>query len=159
MALGITWMSLAQQWIDSALAGMLNAIMPLTTAAVSALLLWRPPRVQQVVGLVVGCVGAFLIAVPELGAKGNSREAAAGVGLALVAVLSYSFAANISIPLTQRYGPLPVIWRTQLVACVISAPFGVAGLGDVDWQWSSMLAFVGCGVVLAGAVVASRSEI
>ncbi|MDQ1519069.1 MAG: hypothetical protein QOI55_142, partial [Actinomycetota bacterium] len=54
MALPFFCFSVAEQWIDSSLAGMLNGAMPLMTAAVSALLLRRVPGVRQVTGLVVG---------------------------------------------------------------------------------------------------------
>lgn len=160
--LGAIWMSLpfacfslAEQWIDSALAGMLNAVMPLTTAVVSAALLRRAPHRRQTVGLLVGFAGAVLIAAPELG---GGSSAVSGVALVLLAVTSYSFAANLSIPLTQRYGSLPVIWRTQLAALAISTPFAVPGLGSVDFHWSGFAALVvlGAGGTALAQVLAAR---
>ncbi len=148
--LGVIWMSLpfacfsiAEQWIDSALAGMLNAVMPLTTALVSAFLLRRAPRRLQMVGLVIGFVGAVLIAAPELG---RGKSAASGIGLVLLAVVSYSLSANASVPLTQRYGSLPVIWRTQLVAFVVSAPFAVPGAMSIEFHVSGIAALIALGV-------------
>jgi drug/metabolite transporter (DMT)-like permease len=160
--LGVTWMSLpfacfsiAEQWIDSALAGMLNAVMPLTTAFVSALLLRRIPKRIQSVGLLIGFAGALLIALPEF--DGGSA-AVSGILLVLLAVLSYSISVNISIPLTQQYGSLPIIWRTQLAALVVSAPFAVPGLGSVDFHWSgfSALVLLGVGGTALAQVFAAR---
>lgn len=149
--LGLTWMALpfacfavAEQWIDSALAGMLNATMPLITAVMSALMLRRAPHRRQTIGLLVGCAGAILIAAPELDDAGSS--AVSGVALVMLAICAYSFSANLSIPLIQSYGSLAVIWRTQLAAIAWSAPFGVRGLGDIDFSWSPLLALVALGV-------------
>lgn len=149
--LGLTWMALpfacfatAQQWIDSALAGMLNATMPLITAVMSALMLRRSPHRRQAYGLIVGCVGAVLIAAPELDGTGSS--AVSGVALVMLAVCAYSFSANLAVPLTQAYGSLAVIWRTQLAAVVWSAPFGLRGLGNVDFAWLPFVSLVALGV-------------
>jgi drug/metabolite transporter (DMT)-like permease len=154
--LGLTWMalpfacfSIAQQWIDSALAGMLNATMPLITCVISATMLRRAPRRRQTIGLLVGCVGAVLIAAPEFAAPefaGAGSRVSSGVALVMLAVCSYSFSANVSIPLTQAYGSVAVIWRTQLAAIVWSAPFGLRGLDDIDFAWLPLLALIALGV-------------
>ncbi len=148
--LGFTWMSLpfacfsiAEQWIDSALAGMLNAVMPLMTAVVSALLLNRMPKRIQSIGLLIGFAGAVLIVIPEF--DGGST-AVSGIALVLLAVMSYSVSVNLSIPLTQQYGTLPIIWRTQLAAFVMSAPFAAPGVGSVDFHWTGFVALLLLGV-------------
>src|SRR4029453_8766160 len=50
MAIPFSCFSIAEQWIDSSLAGMLNGAMPLATAAIAAVLLRRAPRPVQLVG-------------------------------------------------------------------------------------------------------------
>src|SRR5678810_655246 len=44
------------------------------------------------------------------------------------ALVSYGFALNIARPVQQRQGALPVIWRAQAVALVLTAPLGLPEL-------------------------------
>ena len=174
LVLGVVWIAvpltlfpLAQQSIDSSVAGMINAAVPLTTAAWATLLLRRLPGRRQLVGIAVGFVGVLAVFVPELRGSGAS---AIGALLALGAVTCYGLAANLAVGLQQRNGALPVLWRAQLVALVGVAPLGIAGLGDSVWSWSSALAMVPLGVlgtglalvlmtVLVGRVGAPRGSI
>src|SRR5262249_5756004 len=78
--LGVTWMAfplamfpIAEQWISSSVAGMLNGAMPILTAAVAILLLRRLPGRNQRIGMAVGCAGIVAIAVPTW--TGGSRLA------------------------------------------------------------------------------------
>lgn len=128
--LGVTWIAvpftlfpLAEQHIDSSLAGMLIGALPLFTAALAAALLRRLPPRRQVAGLLVGLGGVVVIAVPSLGRSGST---ALGTVEVLVAVACYSVAVNLSVPLQQRYGPVPVLARAQRVATVLVVPLGLA---------------------------------
>jgi hypothetical protein len=47
--------------------------------------------------------------------------------------VSYGFALNIARPVQQRQGALPVIWRAQAVALVLTAPLGVPELLQAGW--------------------------
>src|SRR5919108_421954 len=118
--LSVVWMSLplllfpiAQQWIDSSLAGMINGAMPLFAAAFYAMLLRHPPGPLQIVGLVVGFLGVVTILVPE---TAGASASLLGAALVLLATACYGLAANLAVPLQQRYGSLPVILRAQAVA-------------------------------------------
>jgi len=159
--LGVVWIGvplllfpLAQQWIDSSVAGMINGAMPLTTAAWSALLLARLPARTQVTGLIIGFVGMVAISLPELpiGALAGSGTArtALGTGMVLLAITLYGLAANIAVPLQQRYGALPVLLRAQLAALVLIAPFGLAAVPDSHFSWPSVLAMLPLGVLGTG---------
>lgn len=168
---GVLWLGvplvmfpLAQQYIDSSLAGMLNGAGPLISATYAALLLRRPPRPVQIVGLVTGFTGIVAITVPTVGA---SPSAGLGIGFAMVALLCYPLAINVSVPLQQRYGALPVLLRGQLFALVPLALLGAAGIPGSTFAWPSALAMVPLGVAstglaylamvtLAGRVGASR---
>lgn len=152
--LGIVWMGLplllfptAQQWIDSAVAGMLNGAMPLTTALIATLLLRRLPRSRQAIGLVVGFAGVLAITWPNL--QGASTTAL-GTVLVLIAVSLYGLAANLAVPLQQRYGALPVLLRAQLFALLLVTPVGLFQLPGSTWAWSSALAMVPVGVFGTG---------
>jgi drug/metabolite transporter (DMT)-like permease len=52
--------------------------------------------------------------------------------------------------LQQRYGALPVIFRSQLVALAITAPFGVAGFAGSSFGWRSVAAVAVLGVFGTG---------
>lgn len=156
--LGIVWMGVpmllfpvAQQWVDSAVAGMINGAMPLTTAAWSVLLLRRAPGRIHLAGLAVGFAGVAAIALPGLV---GSRATALGTGLLVLAVVLYGLAASIAVPLQQRYGALPVLLRAQLVALVVVTPFGLWGLDGSSWSWGPALAMLPLGVLSTGVAFA-----
>jgi drug/metabolite transporter (DMT)-like permease len=141
--------------VASSTAGMINGAVPLFTAVFAAILLRRPPGRVQVAGLAVGFAGVVMISLP---AAGDSSGSALGTALALLATVLYGIAANITVPLQQRYGALPVIFRAQLVALVVVLPFGLAAIPGSRWSWGSALAMVALGVFGTGlAYVASST--
>jgi drug/metabolite transporter (DMT)-like permease len=148
MALPFFCFSVAEQWIDSSLAGMLNGAMPLMTATVSAVLLRRRPGATQTTGLVVGFVGVVAVMFPAL--DDGADSSATGVALVMVALLCYGVAANLTVPLQQRYGSIPVIFRVQLGALAMTLPFGIAGFGGSTFALDSTLAVVVLGVFGTG---------
>ncbi|MEX1164100.1 MAG: DMT family transporter [Nitriliruptor sp.] len=159
--LGVTWMGVplilfpvAQQWIDSSVAGMLNAAVPLTTAVWAAALLRRWPNRRQATGLLLGFAGIVLISLPELPtdaiATQGSGAAVLGVLLVLLAVVLYGLSANLAVPLQQRYGALPVLLRAQLAAMVVVVPFGLATASGSTWSWTSAAAMVPLGMLGTG---------
>jgi drug/metabolite transporter (DMT)-like permease len=159
--LGVIWMGVplllfpvAQQWVDSSVAGMLNGAMPLTTATWSALLLGRLPARTQAVGLVVGFLGILAISLPEIPigtvAAAGTAQTALGTALVLVAIVLYGLSANITVPLSQQYGSLPVLFRAQLAALVVIAPFGLAALPGSSFAWGPALAMLPLGVLGTG---------
>ncbi len=160
MLIGVLWMGiplllfpLAQQWIDSSVAGMLNGAMPLMTAAWAALLLRRLPGRRQVLGLTVGFIGIVAIFVPESPRFGGtgSAEAAMGTALVVVAIALYGLSANLAVPLQQRYGGLALLLRAQLTALVVITPFGLFAWRDSSFSWASAIAVVPLGVLGTGA--------
>ena len=173
-AIGVLWVAvpftlfpLAQRTIDSSVAGMLNGAMPLMTAAVAALLLWRRPDRRQVLGLLLGFVGVMAISLPSLRGADASPI---GVTLALGAVFCYSIAINLAVPVQQKYGSLAVLLRVLIVAAVLTAPYGVWSIPGSSFDWGAVaamvvLGFFGTGVAfvamttLTGRVGAPRSSI
>jgi drug/metabolite transporter (DMT)-like permease len=147
-AMAVTWMAIpftcfaiAQQWIDSSLAGMINAATPLFVALVAAAAVRQLPSRMQATGLVVGFTGVVAVSLPSIG-EGSS---ALGVGLVLLAALLYGFAFNIAAPLQRRHGALPVIWRAQLVAVVLMLPAAIVGATQSSFGWDSLLAVAALG--------------
>lgn len=152
--LGIVWMGLpmilfplAQRWISSSVAGMINGAVPLMAAGWSVVLLRRLPGRPQLLGLAIGFLGIAAISWPELQ---GSRATALGATLVVLAVLLYGLAVNLAVPLQQRYGSLPVLLRAQLTALLIVVPFGLWSLPGSRWDWGSALAMVPLGVLGTG---------
>jgi drug/metabolite transporter (DMT)-like permease len=146
--LGLIWLAIpfvlfpaAQQWIDSSLAGMINAATPLFTALVAAFVVKQLPSRLQGVGLVVGFVGVMAVSLPSV--EGGSN--AAGVGLVLLATVLYGFAFNLLADLQRRNGALAVIWRSEVVAAILLLPVGIIGLSNSELVWSSVLAVAALG--------------
>ena len=146
--LGLIWLAipfllfpLAQQWIDSSLAGMINAATPLFTALVAAFVVKQLPSKLQGVGLVVGFLGVMAVSLPSV--EGGSN--AAGVGLVLLATVLYGFAFNLLADLQRRNGALAVIWRSEVVAAILLLPVGIIGLSSSEFVWSSVLAVAALG--------------
>lgn len=153
-ALGLVWMAaplllfpIAQQWIDSSVSGMLNAAVPVSATIWATALLRRIPGRRQLVGIVVGFLGVLAISLPELS---DSSASALGVGLVVLAVALYGLAANLAVPLQQRYGALPVLLRAQTVALIVVLPVGLVQLSSSSWSWRSALAMVPLGVLGTG---------
>ncbi len=153
--LGITWVfvpflmfPIAQQHIDSALAGMLNAMVPIFSTSIAIVLMRSLPRLRPAVGIVLGFAGAISIGLP---AARDSPAAAWGVFLLVLATLFYGLSLNLAVPLQQRYGAPVVMMRAIGVAAVATAPFGLAGLADSQWSLGPVLAVIVLGVINTGA--------
>lgn len=158
---------IAQQHVDSSVAGMINASMPIAAATWGIVLLRRLPGRIQLVGLAVGFIGIVLVFLPELR---DSEATAFGAALLLAAVVMYGLSTHLVVPLQQRYGGLAVIWRAQLSALVLIAPVGLWQLPTSSFAWPSALAMVPLGVLgtglalvwmagLAGRVGGSRASV
>ena len=152
--LGLVWMAIpfllfpiAEQWVDSSVAGMINAGVPVFAAIVAAALLRRLPGRAQSIGLVVGLIGVVIVTLPSLG-QGSSS--ALGVVLLVVAVALYGLAINLAVPLQQKYGGLAVTLRNQLAALVIVTPLAIWGLFDSEFAWSSLGAVAALGIAGTG---------
>lgn len=147
VAIPFTLFPIAQQWIDSAVAGMLNGATPIFTALVATVLLRALPGPLQVAGLVVGFGGILAIALPS---AESGSTAAIGVLLVILATVCYAVSLNIVTPLQQKYGSIPVMARVLWVATLLVLPFGLVGLGDSSFAWSSLLAVAAIGVLGTG---------
>ncbi len=152
--LGVVWLAFplsmfpfAEQRVSSALTGVLNGANPIFTAIVAAFLARSLPSRAVAAGLMIGLFGTILVAWPSLHEGQSSAE---GVVLILAAVASYGFALNLARPLQQRYGALPVIWRAQAVALVLTAPLGLPTLLAAHWTPTPFLAVIALGALGTG---------
>lgn len=153
--LGIVWFAFplsmfphAEVRVSSAVTGMLGGATPLFTAIVASVIARRLPSRGIVAGLAVGLSGVVLMALPSLA---EGRSSGIGVLLVFAAVLSYGFALPIARPLQQKYGALPVIWRAQLVALILTAPLGIIEIPRAHWTPAPLLALLALGALGTGA--------
>jgi drug/metabolite transporter (DMT)-like permease len=144
--------AIAEQDVDSAVAGMLNATTPLWTVMIAlAARHSRRPGVRQIVGLILGMVGTVLIFAPW---TAGTQFASRGAVLCLLAAFSY----GISYVYISRYladvqaGPLALSAGQLLVAtgcsAVILPLFG--GLQVPDWRFDALVSVVILGVLGTG---------
>jgi drug/metabolite transporter (DMT)-like permease len=152
--LGLLWFAFplsmfpfAEQHVSSALTGMLNGATPLFTAIVTSVLIRRLPSRGIGIGLFVGLAGAVLVAWPTVH---EGHSSVIGVLLILAALLSYGFALNVARPLQQNHGALPVIWRAQAVALVLTAPLGVPDVMAAHWMPVPLMALLALGALGTG---------
>lgn len=148
--LGVIWMAVplslfpfAEQHVSSSVTGMLNGATPIFVTVVAAAWAKARPHRVQVLGLVLGLGGVVLIAMPA----GSGDNSWGGIALIFLALVFYGFALNVAVPLQRRYGALPVLWRTQGVAFVLTAPWGLATVGEARFEWGATMATVGLGVL------------
>ena len=160
-ALGILWLAFplsmfpfAEQHVSSALTGMLNGANPLFTVIVAALIARRVPSKRVIAGLAVGMTGATLMALPS---SGEGHSSAIAVGMIVAALVSYALALNIAGPLQRRRGALPVIWRAQMVALVLTAPLGLPDLVAARWSLGPLGALLALGALGTGVAHAVMS--
>ena len=152
--LGLTWPTLgfllgpiSQQHISSAMAGMLNSLVPIFSVVIAVLLLRSLPRFRQVGGIVLGFVGSMMLGLP---AAQDSPAAGWRILLAVVAAVLCGLSFNLAAPLQQRYGAPAVMMRALGLAAVLTASFGVAGLRDSVWSGGSVAAVTVLGILKTG---------
>lgn len=138
---------LAQGSVNSATAGMLNGAVPIFTAILASALLRKPPGARQLIGIPVGFVGVAAIAT-SAAAAGPSQLL--GVVEVLVACVCYAIAFNVSAPLQQKYGSLPVVAAILAIATVLTAPLGIGSLPGSSFAWDALAAMAVLGLVGTG---------
>jgi drug/metabolite transporter (DMT)-like permease len=159
MAFPLTMFPLAEQRVSTAVTGMLNGSVPFFATIVATLIARRLPARNILTGLAVGLIGSVMIAVPTAN-EGSSSTV--GVLMIVAAVASYGVAINLARPLQMKHGALPVIWRAQALALVMTAPLGIPDVLNAHWSlWPvlSLLALGGLGTGVAfvlTAIVAGR---
>src|ERR1700722_4043881 len=152
--LGVLWLAfplsmfpLAEQHVSAALTGILNGANPLFTAIVAAAIARRAPARRILAGVAAGMAGTVLIALTTIG---EGHSSAAGVGMIMAALVSYGFALNIARPLQRRNGALPVIWRAQMFALVLTAPLGLPDMLAAHWKPGPVVALLALGALGTG---------
>jgi drug/metabolite transporter (DMT)-like permease len=158
---------LAQQRVESSVAGMLNSGSPIIVLLIAVLITRKLPLRPQLIGLAVGLVGAVFLAVPNL--AGSDAEPV-GILLVFCAITGYGVSNNFLPPLVQAYGGPAVIARAMLASAILLAPWGSWAVTQSEFAWKSAIALFVLGVfgtglarttfaMLSGRVGAPRSSI
>ncbi len=152
MVIPLSLFPFAEQRVSTSVTGMLNGATPLFVATVASIVVRHLPTRRQLLGLGIGFVGVLCIAIPTAGKGGSS---AVGVGMVLLAIVCYGFALNIAVPLQQRNGALPVVLRAQIIALIVTAPFGIASVPRSTFAWHSFVAVLALGILGTGLAYAA----
>jgi drug/metabolite transporter (DMT)-like permease len=156
VAVPFTLFPIAEQHINSAVAGLLNGGTPIFAALVATVLLHQPPRGAQLIGIAVGFFGVVMISLPSLD-DGSSE--ALGVGLVVLATICYGFAVNMAGPMQQRYGSVNLMGKVLALATVWTLPYGLWEIGDARFEIGPVAATAFLGVVGTGIAFALMGEL
>lgn len=137
----------AERHVSSALTGMLNGASPLFSTIVACLATRQWPSRGIVAGLAVGMTGTAVMAMPALN---EGRSTLGGVLLILVALVSYGVALSLARALQQTYGAVPVIWRAQGLALLMTAPLGLPEVWRAQWSAWPLICLVALGALGTG---------
>lgn len=150
-AIPFTLFPIAEQYINSAVTGLLNGSTPIMVAIVATVVLGQRPRGPQLAGIVLGFIGVIAISIPSLG---EGATQALGVCLVLAATVCYGFAMNLAAPLQQKYGSVAVMRSMLLMATVWTAPYGLWDARTSTFEWGPVIATVVLGVAGTGLAFA-----
>lgn len=163
--LGLVWMalpfllfSLAERTVPTAITGMINGAVPLSSAAVAAVWHRRAPSAQRTVALLFGLAGVTVIAL-SVSHDADTKADTVGVAMLLVGVLCYGIAANVALPLQRKYGALPVLLRVQLVALTLSLPYAIVTSQTASFSWIGLGAMFLLGAFGTGLAYAVASTL
>jgi drug/metabolite transporter (DMT)-like permease len=141
--------SIAETSLDSAVAGMVTAGVPIVSLVIAALFLRQLPGKAQAIGITLGLVGIFMMTFPSLrGAHADTL----GIGLVFLAIIGYGISGNLLVPLQQTYGGLAVTMWALVLSSFMLFPFAIATVGVSEFAMSSLVAVVILGVIGTGVV-------
>ena len=121
---GLLWMSFpfylfakAEETITSSLAGLINGSTPIFISLIAVLVFKDKILKKQIIYLITGFIGIYFV---SFGFSNAFENLNLGALLALLASISYGFAANIVQSLIKEYGSLQTLKIALRYATVIS---------------------------------------
>ena len=121
---GLLWMSFpfylfakAEETITSSLAGLINGSTPIFISLIAVLIFKDKILKKQIIYLITGFIGIYFV---SFGFSNAFEDLNLGALLALLASISYGFAANIVQSLIKEYGSLQTLKIALRYATVIS---------------------------------------
>jgi drug/metabolite transporter (DMT)-like permease len=155
LVLGFTWMALpfllyplAEHTVSSSITSMMNGALPVVVAVVTAIWVRILPSPRRIIAVVIGFSGIALIALPST-SHGTAADTK-GILLLIVALLSYAVAINVARPLQAIYSPANLMLHVEVVAFILSAPFGLWGITQSKFDLASLGALALLGVLGTG---------
>ncbi len=146
----------AEQWVESSVAGMVQAAAPLFVLSFSIFLLREAPSGTVLAGLALGLIGGILLSLPNVtGADAQPL----GVALILLAVACYAVSSNIIPPLVQSYGSIAVMARALRFGTLVLLPYGLWGYSQSSFAWSAVVAMTILGVFGTGVARTTFAEL
>lgn len=146
-AIPLFLLPLAQQRVESSLAGMLLATTPLATLIVASSIIRKSPGRRRIFGLLVGFVGVAMMAGPNLS---GANAQPLGVLLLVIGVFGFAISNIALVPLQQKYGSAPIIARALGVSVVALLPFGGPSTLNSEPSRASIGAVLILGLVATG---------
>ena len=124
LLVGLLWMSFpfylfakAEETITSSLAGLINGSTPIFISLIAVLVFKDKILKKQIIYLITGFIGIYFV---SFGFSNAFEDLNLGALLALLASISYGFAANIVQSLIKEYGSLQTLKIALRYATVIS---------------------------------------
>ncbi|KWF63081.1 DMT family transporter [Burkholderia pseudomultivorans] len=144
-ALPFCLLTYAALFVTAGTDSILNATTPLWAAIVAYLWLRTPLTKPQAIGLALGFAGVVVLAGSAVGA--GAAGAPGAIAAAMIATLSYGFAAHYSKRRLANVRPFVSAFGSQLFATLVLAP-----LAAPMWPGSAVPAAAWIAVVLLGAL-------
>ncbi len=140
-ALPFCLLAFAALTISGGLAAILNSSSPLWAALIAWVWMGERLNATRVAGLVIGLCGVLVLMSDKFTPDGAAAPLA--IGAALLAALSYGFAANFARRHLVGLPSLAVATGTQISATVLLAPFALAlwpahAVSSAAW-WSAIV--------------------
>lgn len=138
---------LAQERVESSVAGMLNSASPILVLLISIAMTRSLPQRQQLIGLAIGLAGAVMLAIPNLA---GADAQPLGVLFVFCAISGYALSNNFLPRLVQTYNAPAVIARAMLASSILLLPYGVWGIAKSSFSWVSLIALLILGIFGTG---------
>jgi drug/metabolite transporter (DMT)-like permease len=100
-----------------------------------------------VIGLAIGFAG---VAAVSLAGGADLENGYLGVGLLIIAVACYGLGINLAVPLQQRYGALPVLFRALAIATLLTLPLGAVNFPRTGVSTTSLASLIALGALGTG---------
>lgn len=112
----------------------MTAMAPIYTMIVAAIVIKEPITLQKAGGVAISFAGIIYLIVSRVTAPGSVAESTPfGIFMLVLNCLSFSMYLGIFKPLIAKYSVVTFMKWIFLFSAVVSTPFSVKGLINVDW--------------------------
>ena len=112
----------------------LTAMAPIYTMIIAAIVLKEPITLQKAGGVIISFAGIIYLIISRVTAPGGVSESTPfGIVMLILNCLSFSMYLGIFKPLISKYSPVTFMKWIFLFSAVVSTPFSMKGLINVDW--------------------------